>query len=211
MSRIVYYLLRPYKIPLALVTRLPYFNFIHKTEEYQHRVDFWFWFKQKVLNFGGNRKAYWPVHWTSRIYDVENIVVGIDSCPGYNGGAYITGLGGLTIGDYCIFAKNVIIVTANHDLHDTRKRIKAPVKIGSYCWLGAGAKIMPGVVLGDHTVVAAGAVVTKSFAEGYCVIGGVPARKLKDIDPSKCENYQYKRRFIGYYPENKFIKRKTID
>ena len=42
--------------------------------------------------------------------------------------------------------------------------------------------ILPGVTLGDNTIVGAGAVVTKSFPEGHCVIAGNPARKIKDID-----------------------------
>ena len=45
--------------------------------------------------------------------------------------------------------------------------------------------ILPGVVLGPHTVVAAGAVVTKSFEEGYCVIGGTPAKMIKKIEKNK--------------------------
>ena len=41
--------------------------------------------------------------------------------------------------------------------------------------------ILPGVVLGDHTIVGAGSVVTRSFEEGHCVIAGVPARKIKEL------------------------------
>ena len=54
--------------------------------------------------------------------------------------------------------------------------------LGKECWIGSNAVILPGVRLGEHTVVGAGAVVTKSFEEGWCVIGGVPARKIKDIE-----------------------------
>ena len=42
--------------------------------------------------------------------------------------------------------------------------------------------ILPGVILGDNTVVAAGAVVTKSFPQGYIVIGGNPAKIIKVIE-----------------------------
>ena len=57
---------------------------------------------------------------------------------------------------------------------------------------------MPGVTLGDYTIVAAGAVVTKSFPEGFCVIGGVPAKKIKDLEKSSCIFYENKNKFIGY-------------
>lgn len=183
---------------------IPSFRFIYETDDYQNRVNFEFWFRQKVLNWGGNRKAYWPVHWTSKVYDVENILVGIDAYPGVMGGCYITGRGGLTIGDYTQIAPNVVIVTANHDIYDSRQHICAPVKIGKYCWIGAGAKIMPGVELGDWTIVGAGAVVTRSFPDGYCVIGGVPARKIKDLEKEKCIAFHCRREYNGYIPSDKF-------
>ena len=205
-GKFLYFLKRPLQIPIVLITKLPYFKFIRETGDYQGFVTFEFWFKQKVLNLGGNKKAYWPVHWTSKVYDVENILVGIDAYPGIMKGCYITGRGGLTIGDYTQIAPNVIIVTANHDVYDSRKHQTAPVKIGRYCWLGAGAKIMPGVELGDWTIVGAGAVVTRSFPEGHCIIGGVPANKIKDLDKSKCIPYENKYAYYGYIKSDKFGK-----
>jgi acetyltransferase-like isoleucine patch superfamily enzyme len=183
---------------------LPYFDFIRKTEDYQNRVGFNFWFTQKILNIGGNKKAYWPVHWTSQVYDAENILLGVDTCPGIMKGCYIQGKGGIEIGDYTQIAPNVIIVSANHDIHDSRKHLMAKVKIGKYCWLGAGSKIMPGVELGDFTIVGAGAVVTSSFSEGYCVVGGVPARLIKKINPADCVLFENKHKFHGYLSEKKF-------
>lgn len=205
LKKVKYFLKYPLQLPIVIITKLiPYFRFLYKTADYQNKIDFSFWFKQKVLNRGGNKKAYWPVHATSAVYDVENILVGIDAYPGIMGGCYITGRGGLSIGDYTQIAPNVVIVTANHDIYDSRKHIEAPVKIGKYCWIGAGAKIMPGVVLGDWTIVGAGAVVTKSFLEGYCVIGGVPANKLKSLDHDKCIPFENKFKYYGYIPAEKF-------
>lgn len=156
------------------------------------------------MNFGGNRKAYWPVHPTSKIVNPQNIYAGIDTCPGLMGGCYIQGIGKVIIGDYTQIAPNVIIVSANHDLYDTRKHIAGEVKIGKYCWLGAGAKIMPDVILGDFTIVGAGAVVTHSFPEGHCVIAGNPAKVIKQLDRRKCIPYEYKYEYYGYIPANKF-------
>lgn len=59
-------------------------------------------------------------------------------------------------------------------------RTKGPTRIGPDCWLGAHVTVLDGVVLGKRTVVAAGAVVNRSF-DGSMVIGGVPARVLKDL------------------------------
>lgn len=47
-----------------------------------------------------------------------------------------------------------------------------PVRIGRKCWIGMNAVILPGVTLGDHTVVGAGAVVSRSFPEGHCIVAG---------------------------------------
>lgn len=205
LQKLTYFLKRPLQIPIVFITKVfPKFRFIYETQDYQGYVNFEFWFLQKVINLGGNRKAYWPVHFTSKVYDVEKINVGVDAYPGIMGGCYITGRGGLTIGDYTQIAPNVVIVTANHDPYDSRKHIAEPVSIGKYCWIGAGAKIMPGVVLGDWTVVGAGAVVTKSFPEGFCVIGGVPAKIIKSLDKSECIPFHNKVRYRGYIREEEF-------
>ena len=203
-NKIFHVIKNPINIFIYLITRFPYFNFIRKTSDYQNRVGFNFWFIHKVLNIGGNKKAYWPVHWTSQVYDAENILVGVDAYPGIMKGCYIQGKGGIEIGDYTQIAPNVIIVSANHDIYDSRLHKPSKVIIGKYCWIGAGAKIMPGVELGDFTIVGAGAVVTKSYKEGYCVLGGVPAKKIKDLEKEKCVQYQNKEKFNGYIPSHKF-------
>jgi len=203
-QRLHYFLQNPLRIITVSITKLPYFRFIRETTDYQCRINFDFWFKQKVLNWGGNRKAYWPVHWTSRVYDVEKILVGVDAYPGIMNGCYIQGQGGITIGDYTQIAPNVTIVSANHDLYDSRKQLPEPVKIGKYCWIGAGARIMPGVELGDWTIVGAGAVVTKSFKEGHCILGGVPAIVIKTLDRDKCIPFNNKIEYNGYIQASKF-------
>ena len=90
-DKIIYFFKRPLQLPIALITRLPYFEFIRQTLDYQGRVSFGFWFTQKVLGFGGNKKAYWPVHWASQVCDVENIVGGVDAYPGIMKSCYIQG------------------------------------------------------------------------------------------------------------------------
>jgi acetyltransferase-like isoleucine patch superfamily enzyme len=203
-NKISYFLRRPLQIPIVLITKLPFFDFIRKTTDYQGRVNFEFWFKQKVLGLGGNKKAYWPVHPSSQVNDADNIIVGIDAYPGIMKGCYIQGKGGIVIGDYTQIGPNVIIVSANHDVYDSRKHIPEAVNIGKYCWIGAGAKIMAGVTLGDWTIVGAGAVVTKSFSQGYCMIGGVPASEIKPLEKNKCVPFKNQFAYNGYIRSDKF-------
>jgi acetyltransferase-like isoleucine patch superfamily enzyme len=204
LNKIAYILKNPLKLIGIILSYIPKFKFLRETTDYQNKVNFNFWFLQKVLNFGGNKNAYWPVHWASQVFDAYNIYVGVDSYPGIMKGCYIQGKGGIYIGDYTQIAPNVVIVSANHDVYDNRKHINEPVKIGKYCWLGAGCKIMPGVELGDFTVVAAGAVVTKSFKLGYCVIAGVPAKLIKELDKEKCIPFKNKIEYNGYILSSKF-------
>lgn len=179
-------------------------SFFIKAINYQNYVSFDFWFIQKILNIGGNKNAYWPVHYTSKVVYPERILVGIDTSPGIMKGCYIQGEGGIDIGDYTQVAPNVFIVSSNHDVYDSRFSIQKKVVIGKYCWLGAGCKILPGVTLGDFTIVGAGAVVTKSFPEGYCIIGEVPAKKLKELEIERCDRYELQPKFHGYIPEKNF-------
>ena len=207
LNKLKYFLKRPLQLPIVIIVKfIPFFKFIRETLDYQNKVNFEFWFKQKVLNLGGNKKAYWPVHYTSQVYDPQNILVGVDTYPGIMKGCYITGKGGIIIGDYTQIAPNVIIVSANHDVYDSRKYICEQIKIGKYCWIGAGAKIMPGVEIGDWTIVAAGAVVTKSFPEGHCIIAGVPAKKIKELEQEKCIPFSNKILYNGYIKSDRFDK-----
>lgn len=97
---------------------------------------------------------------------------------------YIRGGGKIMIGKYCQMANNVIIVTTNHlldkDLYYGNIENK-DVIIGNNVWIGSGAKIMPGVKIGDNSVVGAGAVVTKDV-EADIIVGGVPAKLIKKLD-----------------------------
>lgn len=91
--------------------------------------------------------------------------------------------GHIYVGRNTHVAPNVGLITTNHDIQNPNRHVRGEdIRIGNYCWIGMNAVILPGVTLGDHTVVAAGAVVTKSFPEGYVVLGGVPAKVIKTVD-----------------------------
>ncbi len=134
---------------------------------------------QKVFRI--NAEADCPVNFTSRIMSFKRMTLGKNSrrCFFTAGGCYIQGMNGIKIGDNFFFASGVKIISANHQTGNLDEHVFAePIRIGSDCWLGANAVILPGVQLGDRVIVGAGSVVTKSFPDG-AVIAGVPARILK--------------------------------
>ena len=91
-------------------------------------------------------------------------------------------LGGITIEDDVMIGPQVKITSENHPVEvATRKTmVPAQVLIRRNAWIGAGATILPGVTIGENSVVAAGAVVTKDVPANT-VVGGVPAKVLKTI------------------------------
>ena len=94
-------------------------------------------------------------------------------------------MGGITIEDHVLIGPRVNIVTENHPLDPTDRRalITRPVLIKRNAWIGAGAIILPGVTIGENAVVAAGAVVSKDLLANT-VVGGIPTKFIKTINPS---------------------------
>ncbi len=153
---------------------------------------------------GDDRVPYWPVHPSSTVQNWRSILIGIETSPGLMSGCYIQGSGGVVIGDYTQIAPGVGIISSNHAVTDSRVSIRKRVEIGSYCWLAMNSVVLPGVRLGDFTVVAAGAVVTKSFPDGYVVLAGNPARPIRNIDPSECIRFESSCRYRGYLHVSEF-------
>lgn len=91
--------------------------------------------------------------------------------------------GGVSIGDGCQIGHNVVFATLNHGLapKERKSTYPAPIVLGRNVWVGSNATILQGVTIGDNAVIAAGAVVTKDVAAGT-VVGGVPARFIKNIN-----------------------------
>ena len=100
-----------------------------------------------------------------------------------NEGCCFQDQGGIEIGDNALIGQQVVIATLNHDLAPDKRAnmIPAPVKIGNNVWIGAHSTILAGVTIGDNAVVAAGAVVTKDVPANS-VVGGVPAKIIKEIE-----------------------------
>lgn len=97
---------------------------------------------------------------------------------------YLSGFGGLTIGNDVSIGTGTYIFTSTHPLTGAIIRNntleKRPVVLGNNIWLGAGVRIMGGVTIGNHVAVGAGAVVTKDLPSRG-VYAGVPAMKLRDL------------------------------
>lgn len=96
------------------------------------------------------------------------------------------------IGDYTMIGPNVIIATAGHpilpELREKAYQFNVPVKIGKNCWIGAGAVILPGVVIGDHSVIGAGSVVTKNIPSDVVAVGN-PCKVLREIGEQDRQYY----------------------
>ena len=89
------------------------------------------------------------------------------------------------VGDYTMIAPNVTIATATHPIEPSLRQKgyqrNLPVHIGKNCWIGAGATIIPGVTIGDNTVIGAGSVVTRDIPSNVVAVGN-PCRVLRGID-----------------------------
>lgn len=101
-------------------------------------------------------------------------------------GIHNTIIGPVTIGNHVNLAQGITVTALNHNFDDTTKRIDEqgiatkPVVISDDVWIGANAVILPGVTIGKHVVVAAGAVVTKDVPDNT-IVGGVPATIIKKL------------------------------
>jgi hypothetical protein len=137
---------------------------------------------QRVLRI--NSHVTWPVHWSSIVSHPNKIKKALQlPYLGHHPGCYIQAMNGIEIGKNVRYGPNVHIISSNHSLLDYDKHDHtSPIKIGDNCWIGSGAIILPGVELSDHVIVAAGSVVTKSFTNDK-LIGGVPAKVIKRLDP----------------------------
>jgi acetyltransferase-like isoleucine patch superfamily enzyme len=150
-------------------------------------------FFQRILRI--NSHVPWAVHWSSHVSSPEQIKIRPTSYrfyPGYMPGQYIQAKNGIVLGHNVWMGPGVKIISANHNLlnyyvYDEEE----PIEIGDNCWLGSNAIILPGVKLGSHVVVAAGAVVTEDFPDNS-LIGGVPARLIRALDEYDAQSFEDK-------------------
>lgn len=102
------------------------------------------------------------------------------------------------VGDCTLFGPNVVVATAGHplcpQLREKGYEYNVPVHIGRNCWLGAGVILVPGVTVGDNTVIGAGSVVTKDIPPNSLAVGN-PCRVLREMNEQD-KTYYFKNRKI---------------
>lgn len=95
---------------------------------------------------------------------------------------------------------NVNLATANHpllpELREKAYQYNLPIHIGKNCWLGAGVIVVPGVTIGDNTVIGAGSVVTKDIPANSLAVDN-PCRVLRELNDHDRE-YYYRDRKIDW-------------
>ncbi len=124
-------------------------------------------------NFGGKH-----VHFGNNVYANFNLTL-VDDTHIY-------------VGDYTMFGPNVTVCTATHpvmpELREQSYQYNLPVHIGRNCWIGAGSTILPGVTIGDNSVIGAGSLVTKDIPANVVAYGS-PARVVREINDNDREYY----------------------
>lgn len=99
-----------------------------------------------------------------------------------NSGCQFQDQGGITIGDNALIGPKTVIATLNHGfIPEERGSLDPkPVKIGKRVWIGANVTVLPGVTIGNNSIIGAGAVVTKDVPANT-IVGGVPAKQIGTI------------------------------
>lgn len=96
------------------------------------------------------------------------------------------------VGDYTMIGPNVVLATAGHpilpELRPLAYQYNMPIHIGKNCWLGAGVIVLPGITIGDNSVIGAGSVVTKDIPANVVAVGN-PCKVLREINEHDKEFY----------------------
>lgn len=96
------------------------------------------------------------------------------------------------VGDNTMFGPNVVLATAGHpilpELRLYAYQYNMPIHIGKNCWLGAGVIVLPGVSVGDNSVIGAGSIVTKDIPANVIAVGN-PCKVLREINDRDKEYY----------------------
>jgi maltose O-acetyltransferase len=119
-----------------------------------------------ICDYGGN------VYWGENSFANFNLLI-LDTCT-------------VHVGNYVLMGPDVKIYTATHPL-DPQERLNGleygkPIRIGNNVWLGGGTIILPGVTIGDNSVIGAGSVVTKNIPDNVVAVGN-PCKVIKQLQP----------------------------
>lgn len=142
-----------------------------------------YWFPQKVLGYA--KEIPFPVPRNVNFGNIKNIEFCVDDMRNFHSpGCYFQAINAkLTIGKGTLIGPNCGLITTNHNINNLQEHIEGKeIKIGKNCWIGMNSVILPGVILGEHTIVGAGSIVTKSFEDGNCIIAGNPAKLIRKLE-----------------------------
>ena len=106
--------------------------------------------------------------------------------------------GEIYIGNYVMFGPNVVVATASHPIEPELRRkafqFNIPVRINDNVWIGAGAILLPGITIGENSVIGAGSVVTKDIPKNVIAVGN-PCKVVREIG-ERDRIYYYKNKKI---------------
>jgi acetyltransferase-like isoleucine patch superfamily enzyme len=117
------------------------------------------------------------------VYSDQGVNIRVGRDVFINHGCTLNDIGGIAIGDEVFIGPRVSLITSGHPIDPAFRRrqiVAAPIVIERGVWICAGATVLHGVTVGEDSVVAAGAVVTRDVPAGV-VVGGVPARVLRSV------------------------------
>ena len=119
-----------------------------------------------------------------KVIDIENLIIKDD--VRINENVFIHAAGGVIIEENSTLSYGCTIISTGYDTNNwdsylKRKHVSKKIIIGKNVWIGANVVILPGVKICDNTIIAAGTVVNKNIENEYCIYGGVPVVKIKDI------------------------------
>ena len=160
-------------------------HFINRVPSYYIRN----WFYRNIFRVKIGRGT--AIHMGLKLFTIGGIEIG-ENCV-INRDCLIDGRGSVKIGENVNISPEVMIWTADHDPKspDFAGRI-GNVNIGDFAWLSTRSIILPGVIIGTGSVVAAGAVVTSNVSP-YSIVAGVPARRIGE----RARNLSYR---LNYSP-----------
>ena len=142
-----------------------------------HLTIFRKWRVLLIRCFGGNIQWNVSLHPTAVIDYPWHLQMKNKSSLGEK--CWVYAMANISIGELSCIGKDVYLLTGSHDIsRSTFDLITKPITIGNGCWIATASTVLPGVSIGDYSVVAAGSVVAKSV-DNHSVVGGNPARFIK--------------------------------
>ena len=143
-----------------------------------HFFIFRLWRVFLVRLFGGQIDWTASLHPNAKIDYPWNLSIGEKSSIGDK--CWVYALNNIEIGKYTCIGKDVYLLTGSHDIQSkTFDLVTKPIKIKDGCWVATSSIVLPGIIIGEFSVVAASSVVVKDI-EPFSVVGGNPAKYLKE-------------------------------